>query len=250
MTRYLEFNRIRWTKILAQTWMEGFKRMVIGNRDGKIYPPPPPPAKAMVYSLDSSGMGLSWLLQWSLTEFGIYSGMRRGWYFSDFYFQRVHLVSGAINIRDRILSRIDLWNKGSYNELVQDSYSAAAAFLGKKCTTQTQDQCHNKIPNLILRRKLREEVKFICERETGGVFPLDDQATDSTGFTDKTVAEVLAKKPRPIENPIVLLWKHIRKRLFLFRWIWRRMWLSHFSGNFWGVQGLVSQTRRRCRVGY
>ena len=41
--------------------------------------------------------------------------------------QRVHMVSGAGNIRDHITSRLNLWNKGVYDELVQDSYYAEEA---------------------------------------------------------------------------------------------------------------------------
>ena len=42
--------------------------------------------------------------------------------------QHVCLVSSARNIRDRITERLNLWNKGAYNELVQDSYGSAADF--------------------------------------------------------------------------------------------------------------------------
>ena len=69
--------------------------------------------------------------------------------------QRIRLVSGAKNIRDRITSCLDLWNKGAYYELVQDSYSAAAAYLGKERETQNREQCHSTFLNLILNGRLR-----------------------------------------------------------------------------------------------
>ena len=68
--------------------------------------------------------------------------------------QLILLVSGAKNIRDRITSCLDLWNKGAYNKLVQDSYSMAADYLGKSRETQTQEQCHSNFSNLILHGKL------------------------------------------------------------------------------------------------
>ena len=54
-------------------------------------------------------------------------------------FQHVRLVSGARNIRDRIASHLDLWNRVSYDKLLQDSYSAAEDFLGNNFRTQTQE---------------------------------------------------------------------------------------------------------------
>ena len=56
--------------------------------------------------------------------------------------QLIRLVSGAKNICDRITSRLELWNKGAYNELVQDPYGTAKAYLGKTRGTQTQEQHH------------------------------------------------------------------------------------------------------------
>ena len=43
-------------------------------------------------------------------------------YFQTFIFQHISQVSGLRNICDPIDSFLDLWNKGAYKELVQDSY--------------------------------------------------------------------------------------------------------------------------------
>ena len=51
--------------------------------------------------------------------------------FQTFIFQRVCLVSGARSVHERILSRIDLLNKGAYEELVQYCYGAAESLLGE-----------------------------------------------------------------------------------------------------------------------
>ena len=84
----------------------------------------------------------------------------------------------------------------------------------------------------------------------GWIFLPDNQVNDRTGVTDKPVAEVLTEKHPPIENAIVLCCRRTRKRLFLFWWILRIMWLSQFHGNFWGEQGPVEWTQRLYRGGY
>ena len=70
------------------------------------------------------------------------------------------------------------------------------------------------LPNLVLRRKLRKAVHFICQRETGGVLLSKERATDRTGSTDKTVAEVLVRKHPAKKKFLVLLWRRMRKCLF------------------------------------
>ena len=112
--------------------------------------------------------------------------------FQTVIFQRVRLVSGARNIRDQITSRLDFWNKVTYNKLLQDSYGAMAYYLGKARGTQIKEQNHCNFENIILNGKFHKSVRFICERETGEVLLPNDWATESTSFTDKTVAEVLA----------------------------------------------------------
>ena len=84
--------------------------------------------------------------------------------------QRVRLVSVAINIRNQIPSLIDLWNRGAYDELVQDSYIEAVYVLGNNYGTQTQEKHHSTFSNLAMCRKLREDILFICERKTGEFF--------------------------------------------------------------------------------
>ena len=73
-------------------------------------------------------------------------------------FQPVRLVSSERNIRDRITSRLDLWNRDAYNELVQDSYRTAEAFSGNIFGTQTQEQCYCNFSNVVLGSKFRESI--------------------------------------------------------------------------------------------
>ena len=114
--------------------------------------------------------------------------------FQTVIFQRVRLVTGAKNVRGQINSHLDSWIKGNHNELVQDSYSAVSAYLGKSRGTQKREQHHCTFSNLILRGELRKSVKFICEQDTGGVLLPKNWATGKTGVLDTTIAEVLAGK--------------------------------------------------------
>ena len=47
-------------------------------------------------------------------------------------------------INDRVDSQLDLWNKGAYDELVQDSHRATEEDLGNKRGTQTQGSRDNR----------------------------------------------------------------------------------------------------------
>ena len=119
--------------------------------------------------------------------------------------QRFRLVYGARNIFDRINSRLNLWNKGAYNELVQDYYSVVEACLGDKCETQIQEKRHSTYSNLVIHGKFREAVRFICE--------LRLKVWD---LRIEPLWRSWRKKPRPRENPIVLRWNRMKKNLLLF----------------------------------
>ena len=67
-------------------------------------------------------------------------------------FQRVSGLSGSRNIHDRIDSQLVLWNKGSYDKLVQDPQRAEVEALGNKCGTQTQEQRHITFQTFFLKR--------------------------------------------------------------------------------------------------
>ena len=49
-------------------------------------------------------------------------------FFQTVVLKPVRLVSVLRNICDRISSRFDLWNRGAYQKLVQDSYRAVGFF--------------------------------------------------------------------------------------------------------------------------
>ena len=81
--------------------------------------------------------------------------------------------------------------------MVQDSYGAAAAYLGKARGTQNREQRYRNFSNLIPRSKFHEAVRFIYEREMGVVFLPENWANDKKVVAGKTVVEVLAVKHLP-----------------------------------------------------
>ena len=115
-----------------------------------------------------------WIRNWSVENLAVEINRIRNQHwnaeiviiFHTVVLQRVCLVSGSRNTRDWISSHIALLNKGVYDKLVQDSYRAEGEFLGNNRGNQTQEQRHCTFSNLVPRGKLREDVRFICERET------------------------------------------------------------------------------------
>ena len=103
----------------------------------------------MTYCLARSEIDILGLFWWISTEFGISIVTRRELSFSDIYFVACQWVFGLINIRDRIDSRLNLWNKVTYGKLAQDSDKAPEEVLGNKRGTQTKDQRHRTFSNLI-----------------------------------------------------------------------------------------------------
>ena len=108
--------------------------------------------------------------------------------------KRVRLVTGDKNIFARINDQLDSWKGGAFDELVCDSYAGATGYLGRDRRNQSADQHHRTLKNIVLRGKLREAVRLVCERESGGVLLPNEMASDKTGIMEETATTVLAKK--------------------------------------------------------
>ena len=67
-------------------------------------------------------------------------------------------------------------------------------YLGRARGNQSADQHHHTFSKLVLRGKLREDVRLVCERELGGVLLPNEMVSNETVITEETVATVLAKK--------------------------------------------------------
>ena len=82
--------------------------------------------------------------------------------FNTVILKRASGVSGERSICERIDSRLDLWNKGAYNESVQDSHRATEEALENKRGAQTQEQRHRTFSKPFLKGYSRKAVCCIC----------------------------------------------------------------------------------------
>ena len=105
--------------------------------------------------------------------------------------QRTQGVNNSTQICKRILFRLYCWIHGAFDKLVKDMNNSAMGYLGKSRGNQTEEQCHRTFSNLVLKGKLREAFRFVCEREKGGVLQLDELAEDFTGTINETATSVL-----------------------------------------------------------
>ena len=87
--------------------------------------------------------------------------MERVIFFRRVILKRVSQVSGSRNIRERIDSHPNLWNKVAKKDLVKDYHRDMEEALGNKHGTPNQEKRHHNSSNLVLRGKLREAVCLI-----------------------------------------------------------------------------------------
>ena len=85
-----------------------------------------------------------------------------------------------------------------------DIYNSAMGYLGKACGNKTREERHLTFSNLVLKGKLRESVRFVCDIEKGGFLQPDELDTDWTGTINETVTSVLEGKIRSKQFPPVL----------------------------------------------
>ena len=135
--------------------------------------------------------------------------------FQSVILQHVRSVTGAKNICAQIKFQIDFWNRGTFDKLANDMYTAAMGHLGKARGTQRKEQRHRKFSNLVLKRKFCKEDRFICAMLKGGVLPRK-LALDKKGVINETSAYILAGEIRTEKFPPILRWIHTTKCLFLF----------------------------------
>ena len=64
--------------------------------------------------------------------------------------------------------RLGLWNRGAFDELINDTYNSVIGYLEKTHGNKTTEERHRTFLNLVLKGKLRKAVQFICDREQGG----------------------------------------------------------------------------------
>ena len=162
MTRSLVSNRIGCTKILEIIWMTESKRMVSGKQGGENLSFFQPNAN----DVPSGQFGKKFISILSVELDGIRA---RKWnakwviIFQSVILQCVRLFTGAKNIRAIIEFRLNSWNHGAFEKLINDTYTAATGYLGRARGTQSEEQRHRTFSDIVLRQKLREADRCFCK---------------------------------------------------------------------------------------
>jgi hypothetical protein len=110
--------------------------------------------------------------------------------FSMVILQKSKQVTNSGDIKRRITNRLDSWENGKFDMLVQDTHRTAMAQLSKMRGQETEEQRGKTFSRLVLQGKLRSAVRYLTEREKGGIM-LPDEIDEKTG---DTVLEVLQSK--------------------------------------------------------
>ena len=204
----------------------------------------------MSYRLARLGSGFSRLLRWNLAESGINIGTRREWSFPDSYFSgRPTGIRRDKHTRTDYLTSQPM-EQGRLRRVGTGLLQNGGRFFMGKLRDPNPGATSLYFFKKIYAREIAWSHSIYLRAGDGGVFIPDKWVYGSMRSTAKTVAEVLAGKIFPIENPIVLHCKCTRKRLFLFQWILLRMWPSRSRGNFQGGQVPVARTWKIYRSGY
>ena len=93
---------------------------------------------------------------------------------------------------------------------MNDTYNSALGYLRKSRGSQTEDQCHRTVSNLVLKGKFLEAVQFVCDREKGVIFQPDKLAEDCTGMINKTVASVLEEETSKKNNSFLYCIRNVQ----------------------------------------
>ena len=111
--------------------------------------------------------------------------------------QRTPAVKRATDIRARLQSRMDAWEEGKFDMLVQSTVRTAESYLSLARGQETQEQRAKRFNDLVLAGKLRSAVRYITEREAGGVLMPDEV----DGKSGDPVADVLRSKHPEARTP-------------------------------------------------
>ena len=130
--------------------------------------------------------------------------MKRKWngekliVFSQVIYQRSPGIKRAKDVRRHITHKLDLWDKGEHQLLYEMTLRDLQACLSKSRGTTTPEQRAKTFHAKVLRGNVRSAVRFITEREKGGVLYPDDMDEKS----GKPVSDALLEKhpdPRRVD---------------------------------------------------
>ena len=94
--------------------------------------------------------------------------------------QRAHYVTASHAVRRQIKKRLDAWGAGKHTMLVGDTLRSCKEYLTSARREETAEHQAQTYHSLVLRGKLRLVVRWITERETGGVLQPGDRC-EKTG---------------------------------------------------------------------
>ena len=126
--------------------------------------------------------------QWNLERFIV---------FQTVILQRSCHVTVYHAIRRRIDKRLDAWGEGKHAMLVEDTLRLCEKYLTADWREETTEHRSQTYHSLVLRGKLWSEVRWIMERDTGGVLQPGERCTK----TGDRVMEVLRTKHPEARTP-------------------------------------------------
>ena len=111
--------------------------------------------------------------------------------------QRARYVTASQDIWRRIEKRLDVWEAGQFAMLVEDTLRSSTKYLTAVRREETVEHRSKTFHVLVLRGKLRTAVRWIMEREKGGVLQPDDHCTK----TGERMMEVFRTKHSDARPP-------------------------------------------------
>ena len=111
--------------------------------------------------------------------------------------RRDHNITRAADIRRRISQRLDLWEEGKVEALVEDAVATAMRGVGRPRREETDDTVARRFNSMIAGRKYRAAVRTLTNRSGGGLLEVEGADTKS----GRPVINVLREKHPPLAMP-------------------------------------------------
>jgi hypothetical protein len=111
--------------------------------------------------------------------------------------QKTEGTTRAQDIRKRLTQRMDLWDKGKYAALVDDTEDELLSRVGSGTRIKDDDASARQFNATVLSGRLRKAVRGLTNRDGGGILQPDDACTK----TGRPVLEVLRDKHPAMRDP-------------------------------------------------
>ena len=96
-------------------------------------------------------------------------------------------LKGVGNIKRRIKQRILDWNDKKYEMLNSSTIICAEAYMNRKRGGLNTEERAKAFSSLICRGKIREDIRYICEQESGGIMLLGDVDSKTGNLIKETL---------------------------------------------------------------